>query len=99
LIRFDGVNRPAILVYYIGDPTIAQVILKHNPLAAYNIPPRLMLIEKPNGAGASIHYHLFSSVMGIQGGENPSELQEQLEILDRKVEKLVSTITAQKIAA
>ncbi|KAF9482453.1 hypothetical protein BDN70DRAFT_427661 [Pholiota conissans] len=99
LLRFDGATRPAIVVYYIGNPVIAQVILKHNPLAAYNIPPRLMIIEKPNGAGASLHYNLFSSVMGLRSGENPPELQEELDILDRKMDKLVTTITTPKFAA
>lgn len=99
LLRFDGTTTPAIVVYYIGNPVIAQVILKYNPLAAYNIPPRLMVIEKPDGAGTSVHYHLPSSTMRLQGEENSPELQEELDVLDRKMEKLATTITTLHITA
>jgi len=90
----DGIDKPGIVVYTIGNPLFAQLIMKYNPLAAYNIPPRLLIIEKPDGTGTTVAYHLPSSVMGVPAGENEPTLQMELKALDEKVERLVRKITA-----
>lgn len=95
LLKFaDGIDRPRIVVYTIGNPLFAQPIMRYNPLAAYSIPPRLLIIEKPDGTGTTVSYHLPSSVMGMPVGENEPNLQMELKALDEKVEKLVQRITA-----
>jgi len=94
LLKFaDGIDRPSIVVYTIGNPLFAQPIMRYNPLAAYSIPLRLLVIEKPDGTGTTVSYHLPSSVMGTPVGENEPTLQMELETLDKKVEKLVQRIT------
>lgn len=84
-------DTPKAVVYTIGNPLIAQTILRHDIRAALDIPPRLLILEKPDHKGTQILYHLPSSVMTLDG--NP-ELISAVEALDVKLEKLVSTITA-----
>jgi len=88
----DGVKKPSPVVYTIGNPLIAQKILKNNVFAAYNIPPRLLILEKPD-VGTTVSYYLPSSVMGQpEGGEDPI-LHASLQDLDMKLEALVKRIT------
>lgn len=90
--RADGVKEPSAVVYTIGNPLIAQKIVKHNVFAAYNIPPRVLILEKPDG-GTTVSYYLPSSVMGqLEGGEDPN-LYAILEDLDNKLETLAKRIT------
>ncbi|KAF8974278.1 hypothetical protein BDZ97DRAFT_1772800 [Flammula alnicola] len=96
LLKFvDGIDKPGIIVYTIGNPLIAQEMLKYNPLAAYSIPPRLLIIENPDGIGSSVSYHLPSTVMGLPDGENHPNLQAELEALDERLERLATKITAE----
>jgi uncharacterized protein (DUF302 family) len=88
----DGVKKPSTVVYTIGNPLIAQKIMKHNAFAAYSIPPRLLILGKPD-AGTTVSYYLPSSVMGqLEGGEDPI-LHARLQDLDNKLETLVKRIT------
>ncbi|KAF8879661.1 hypothetical protein CPB84DRAFT_1751602 [Gymnopilus junonius] len=92
LLEFaDGNDKRGIVVYTFGNPIFAQAIVKCNPFAAYSIPPRLLIVEKPEGT--SVSYHLPSTVMSIRGKNDPN-LQAELEALDQKVERLVVKITA-----
>ena len=89
----DGFKKPSALLYTIGNPLIAQMILKYNILAAYNIPPRLLILEKPDEIGTVVSYYLPSSVMGPpEGGEDPI-LHAGLKDLDIRLETLVERIT------
>jgi len=90
----DGIDRPGIVVYTIGNPLFGQPIMRCNPLAAFNIPPRLLVIDKPDGTGTTVSYHLPSSVMGVLVGENEPLLQVELKALDEKIEKLARKITS-----
>ncbi|PPQ79555.1 hypothetical protein CVT25_003436 [Psilocybe cyanescens] len=90
----DGVKKPANVAYVLGNPLIAQTILKHNPLAGFCVPPRLLVLEKPDGAGAIVSYHRPSAVMSVPEGENHPDLQSVLELLDGKIEQLAEKITA-----
>ncbi|KDR74823.1 hypothetical protein GALMADRAFT_70227 [Galerina marginata CBS 339.88] len=90
----DGVERPGMVVYAFGNPFTGVAVLKHNPLAAYSIPPRLLILEKSDGTGTVVSYHLPSTVMGVPAGDNDPSLQAVLEILDKKIEKLAAKITA-----
>lgn len=88
----DGAKEPSTVVYTIGNPLIAQKIMKHNLFAAYSIPPRLLILGKPD-VGTTVSYYLPSSVMGQpEGGENPV-LDAYLQDLDNKLETLVKRIT------
>ena len=81
---------PQTVVYTIGNPVIAQSIMRHDLRAAYNIPPRLLIKERTTGHGTEIIYHLPSSVMVLT--ENDQLLQAAVA-LDRKLEDLVSRVT------
>lgn len=88
----DGVKEPSAVVYTIGNPLIAQKIMKQNIFAANNIPPRLLILGKPD-VGTTVSYYLPSSVMGQpESGEDPI-LHASLQDLDNKLETLVKRIT------
>ncbi|KAF8165399.1 hypothetical protein B0H34DRAFT_793793 [Crassisporium funariophilum] len=89
----DGVAKPAAFLYTIGNPLIAQAILQYNRLAAYNVPLRLLVLEKADGTGTTVSYHLPSTVLGVPGGVNDPALQTILDALDRKLERLADVIT------
>ncbi|KAF9569049.1 hypothetical protein CPC08DRAFT_813214 [Agrocybe pediades] len=89
----DGLKHPSNVVYTIGNPLIAQRILKHNTYAAYNIPPRLLITEKPDFSGCVVYFQPPSATMGVPFGETEPELQRELEALDAKLDNLVTKIT------
>ncbi|KAJ3506047.1 hypothetical protein NLJ89_g7098 [Agrocybe chaxingu] len=89
----EGIKKPTVVVYTIGNPLFAQQIMKYNPFAAYSIPPRFLVLEKPDVSGTIVAYHLPSSVMSIPGVNDPA-LQAEVEALDMRVEQLVEKVTA-----
>jgi len=93
LIGSPGHKR--ISLYMIGNPLIAQALIERNPEAALNIPPRLLLLEKPNKAGTKVIYHLPSSIMNVSTEmSQPDEpMKAALEALDHKLEQLILSIT------
>lgn len=89
----DGIQKPSSLLYTIGNPLIAQMILKYNILAAYNIPLRLLILEKPDEIGTVVSYYLPSSVLGQAEGDDDPVLHAGLQDLDIRLETLVERIT------
>jgi len=88
----DGVKKPSALLYTIGNPLIAQMILKYNIFAAYNIPLRLLILEKPDEIGTTVLYYLPSSILGQPGADDPV-LHAGVQDLDIRLETLVERIT------
>ncbi|KAJ6571795.1 hypothetical protein B0H19DRAFT_1131249 [Mycena capillaripes] len=86
---------PRVVVYVIGNPIIGKNMLPHDLRGAYNIPPRLLVLEKSDGTGTDVVYHLPSSVIVL--GHNEM-LRAAAETLDRKMEALVKGITADMAA-
>ncbi|KAG7097022.1 hypothetical protein E1B28_004415 [Marasmius oreades] len=82
---------PFVAVYTIGNPQIAQTIMKHDLRASYNVPPRLLVLEKEDRTGTYILYHLPSSVMALESDN--TELGEAARGLDEKLERLVLEVT------
>jgi uncharacterized protein (DUF302 family) len=90
----DGVKKPSALLYTFGNPLIAQTILKYNILAGYNIPLRLLILEKPDEIGTTVSYYLPSSVFGQAEGEGEDPiLHAVIQDLDIRLETLVERIT------
>lgn len=89
----DGAKKPSALLYTIGNPLIAQMILKYNIFAAHNIPLRLLILEKPDEIGATVSYYLPSSILGQPEGGDDSVLHAGVQDLDNRLEKLVERIT------
>ncbi|KAJ7781302.1 hypothetical protein B0H16DRAFT_1497868 [Mycena metata] len=81
---------PGLVVYILGNPLFAQTVLQHDLRAAYNIPPRLLVIEKADGTGTDVVYHLPSSVMAL--GDDAT-LKAAAEKIDVQFEALVERIT------
>ncbi|KAF9263467.1 hypothetical protein L218DRAFT_959024 [Marasmius fiardii PR-910] len=86
-LRLYDDKTPFVAVYTIGNPVIAQTILKHDLRASYNIPPRLLILEKEDRAGTYVLYHLPSSVMALDGDK--PELLDAAHGLDEKLERLI----------
>jgi uncharacterized protein (DUF302 family) len=84
-------NSPRVVVYVLGNPLVAQTMLQHDLHGAYNIPPRLLVLEKADGTGTEVIYHLPSSVIAL--GDN-EKLRAAAQALDSKLEALVESITA-----
>lgn len=89
----EGVKKPSALLYTIGNPLIAQMIMKYNILAAYNIPLRLLILEKPDEIGTTVSYYLPSSVLGQPSGGDDPLLHATIQDLDIRLETLVKNIT------
>ncbi|KAG7449304.1 uncharacterized protein BT62DRAFT_1073788 [Guyanagaster necrorhizus] len=83
-------NVPTAIVYTIGNPIIAETLMKHDLRASLNIPPRLLILEKADGSGTDIVYHLPSSVMVL---EYNTALKAAAQILDDKVDQLLTKVT------
>ncbi|KAJ7276338.1 hypothetical protein B0H12DRAFT_1084863 [Mycena haematopus] len=84
-------SSPRVVVYVLGNPLIAQTFLQHDLRGALNIPPRLLVLEKADGTGTDVVYHLPSSVIALDGNE---KVRVAAEGLDGKLEALVESITA-----
>jgi uncharacterized protein (DUF302 family) len=86
---------PRMHVYTIGNPLIAQTLLKHDLLAGLYVPPRIAIIAKgvESSAGTDVVYDLPSAL--ITAGDSGEALRLAAEGLDRKLESLVREVTAQ----
>ena len=86
---------PCTVLYTVGNPLIAQAILRYDLRAGLYIPPRLLVQEKADGKGTMVMYQLPSSVMVIpndKGEVETEELRKAVESLDNKFEALVKKI-------
>ncbi|KAL0949777.1 hypothetical protein HGRIS_009816 [Hohenbuehelia grisea] len=81
---------PATTIYTLGNPLIAQTILKHDLHAGLGIPPRLLVLGTPGG-GTKILYHLPSSIM-VPDAKASEELYSALVALDERLERFVETV-------
>jgi uncharacterized protein (DUF302 family) len=89
---YHNTTTPQVSIYTIGNPLIAQNILKHNLRAGLHIPPRLLVLEKTEGQGTQVMYQLPSSIMTLPGDDD-GELKEKLDALDSKLEALIAKVT------
>ncbi|KZV75367.1 TT1751-like protein [Peniophora sp. CONT] len=84
---------PEMHVYTIGNPILAQTMLKHRPLSGLYVPLRLMIMGKyaDGNLGTIVIYDLPSSMIAT---DDRGELREAAEVLDRKLEALVQEVTS-----
>ncbi|KAF8655263.1 hypothetical protein AX16_003164 [Volvariella volvacea WC 439] len=87
---FSGVtDTPYTSTYVIGNPVVAQTIMRHDLRAALHIPPRLLVREKEDRSGTEITYQLPSSVMIL---DNDPNIEAATKALDEKLARLVEKI-------
>ncbi|KAL1739644.1 hypothetical protein HDZ31DRAFT_49033 [Schizophyllum fasciatum] len=92
LNAYHGVtNTPRTSVYVIGNPRIADTMLKHDLRAALHIPPRLLVMENDDRTRTSVLYHQPSSAIALPGCSQV--LRAAAHALDAKLEALVAHIT------
>ncbi|KXN83682.1 hypothetical protein AN958_00823 [Leucoagaricus sp. SymC.cos] len=90
---YQTTSTPSTVLYTIGNPLIAQTILRHDLRAGLYIPPRLLVQEKSDGKGTLLVYQLPSSVMIVPGeGKENEELKKAVENLDKKFETLARKV-------
>ncbi|OCH84462.1 hypothetical protein OBBRIDRAFT_808226 [Obba rivulosa] len=85
---------PLTITYTLGNPLIAQTMLRHSLVAGLHVPPRVLVLERADGNGTRIVYDLPSSIIapGLAGGPH-EELREAAEALDAKLERLIAKVT------
>ncbi|EMD35943.1 hypothetical protein CERSUDRAFT_115892 [Gelatoporia subvermispora B] len=85
---------PEIHVYTLGNPLIAQTMLRHELATGLHVPPRILVLEKEDRSGTLVVYDLPSSIIspGLSGRVN-EELKKAAEGLDEKLERLVTKVT------
>jgi uncharacterized protein (DUF302 family) len=83
---------PELRVYTLGNPLIAQKMMRHELLAGLYVPLRLMVMGKSadSSRGTVVVYDLPSSMIAV-GDRGP--LRIAAEALDRMLEDLVRKIT------
>ncbi len=84
-----GMRRKAMR-WIFGNPLMAITMLRHDITAGLFVPVELLLIEEPDGGGATLIYVRPSSLIAIDG--NP-ELLAAAQALDAKFEALVARAT------
>ncbi|KAI0057559.1 hypothetical protein BV25DRAFT_1830967 [Artomyces pyxidatus] len=91
-VYFETEAIPGVFVYTIGNPLIAQTMLKHSLLAGLYVPPKLIIIGKDvdERKGTKVVYDVPSSM--IAAGDS-GELRKAALALDAKLEDLVRRIT------
>ncbi|CAK5283589.1 unnamed protein product [Mycena citricolor] len=80
---------PRFKVYVIGNPLVAETMVRFDLRAAYNVPFRLMILE--NGNATKIVHQLPSSVIDLSG---PEDMRSAAASLDQKLEALVDKMAA-----
>lgn len=93
---FDGERAfPETVAYILGNPLIAQTMLRHDILGGLHIPPRVVLQAVPGGGTRAV-YDLPSSVISPAVGEQASadraELEAAMKTLDEKLEALLREV-------
>jgi uncharacterized protein (DUF302 family) len=66
-------------MYTIGNPLIAQTMLKHDIAAGLNVPVRLMIYEEPATLTTRLAYDLPSSLMGGLQNEKVASAAKKLD--------------------
>jgi uncharacterized protein (DUF302 family) len=83
---------PGATVYTIGNPNFAANILPLDYTTGVNIPPRFLILEKPNGKGTNIIYQQPSSIFAPF--DKNSELAGHTHDLDVNFAALFDGVTA-----
>lgn len=84
---------PEMHVYTIGNPILAQSILKHRPISGLYVPLRLMVMGRytDSNLGTILVYDLPSSMIAT---DDRGELRAAAEVLDRKLDELVREVSS-----
>ncbi|KAJ7634581.1 hypothetical protein FB45DRAFT_1056589 [Roridomyces roridus] len=87
-------SKPArrVLFYHIGNPIIAETMIRHDIRASHNLPPRVLIVEREDGSGTDVHFHLPSSVIYLNRPH--TEMKAATDRLDRIFEGIGERITA-----
>lgn len=83
---------PEMRVYTIGNPLIAQTMMRHEPLTGLYVPLRLMVMGKTadSSRGTVVVYDVPSSMIAPN---DRGALRRAAEVLDRMLEELVQKVT------
>jgi uncharacterized protein (DUF302 family) len=80
---------PEMRLYTLGNPLIAQTMMRHDVLAGLYVPPRVAVVA--DGEGTLVVFDLPSALIAV--GDCKPALKEAVQELDRKLEALVREVT------
>ena len=84
-----GIERKVVR-WILGNPLLAITMIRHDITAGLFVPVELLLVANESGDGSTLMYDLPSSLMAVE--RNPA-LRNAAEVLDRKLQTLVSRVT------
>jgi len=84
-----GIQRKVVR-WILGNPLLAITMIRHDITAGLFVPVELLLVGNESGDGSTVMYDLPSSLMAVE--RNPA-LRDAAEVLDRKLQTLVSRVT------
>lgn len=88
---FDGKPKNVRSIRFIlGNPLIAQTMLRHDLDAGLSVPVELLLLEEVDGSSKVVHFKPVGLIAGYEGA--PQELLKAATALDQKVEALLSWV-------
>ena len=91
---FDTVQTPETYVYVLGNPLIAQGMLRHDLTTGLHIPPRILVLENEDRHGTKIMYDMPSTMMAVAapGHDMNADVKRAAEDLDNRLEALIMKI-------
>jgi uncharacterized protein (DUF302 family) len=76
--------------FILGNPLIAQTMLRHDLDAGLSVPVELLLSEEVNGNAKVVHFRPVGLIAGYEGA--PEGLVKAAKALDEKVETLINWV-------
>ncbi|KAI1787135.1 hypothetical protein LXA43DRAFT_896724 [Ganoderma leucocontextum] len=89
-------DTPQTYGYVLGNPLIAQTMLRHDLTVVIHVPPKIVIVEKADGSGTRVTYDNPASVIAVptaSGERVDPELAEAAVVLSGKFEALIQRIT------
>ena len=82
-----------IFQYTLGNPLIAETMMRHDIRTALSVPFRILVAERPDGRGTQLSYFQPSTLIAVpEGGKVNQELKAAAEALDGLAEKLLQKV-------
>ena len=86
---------PRATRYILGNPLVAETMITHDPYVPLNVPLAVLVLENAEESKTQVVYYLPSSVIAVSAtGSAKAELRAAAEVLDAKLEALVTRSTA-----
>ncbi|KZT08056.1 uncharacterized protein LAESUDRAFT_757758 [Laetiporus sulphureus 93-53] len=90
---YYGKPTPEIIQYTLGNPLVAETMMRHDIRTALSVPFRILVAERPDGRGTQLSYFQLMPLIAVpEGGEVNHKLRAAAEKLDADAEQLVQKV-------